>query len=648
MILAEWKVSERNLKMKIEKQIEFDQIKEKWMNLALTEDARETIRSMSFYLSEGELRKQLRDTTNSRKLMEKLGTPPLQDVAEAKEIMAAAQRGDCLTPYQLERVEKVLVAVRRLKDYLARGKIYENPLAYYEENLEAMDELREEIARQIRGGEVDDYASGQLQQIRNQIIKCEEQMKQKAEQMMRSHKEYMADSYCTHRNGRICIPIKREYKLKIAGSVIDQSSSGSTLFIEPVGVAKYYEELQLKKIEEENEVYRILYTLTAMVADTAVLMHENIRLIEKLDFIMSKGKLSMELEAVEPSINLERRIVLKDARHPLMDPGSNVPLQFDMGEKIRGIIITGPNTGGKTVAIKTVMLNCMMAQCGLHVVCREADICMNSSYLCDIGDGQNIAENLSTFSAHIQNVLEVLREANQDSLVIMDELGSGTDPVEGMGIAIAILETLRKSGATFLATTHYPEVKEYADRTQDIINARMTFDKETLRPTYQMVLGEAGESCAFYIADRLGMPHEMLKVAIAAAYGEEAVLGYQFQQEEAFAEKGSRNRITKVKSTKKSPSLTAKYSLGDSVMIYPEKQIGIVCEPVNEKGVLRVQLRGKKIWINHKRVKLHVAATQLYPPDYDFSIIFETVENRKIKHDMERKYTEDIVRYEEV
>lgn len=648
MILAEWKVSERNLKMKVEKQIEFDQIKEKWMHLALTEDARETIKGMRFYLSEGELRKQLRDTTNSRKLMEKLGTPPLQDVTEVKEIMAAAQKGDCLTPYQLERVEKVLVAVRRLKDYLTRGKIYENPLAYYEENLEAMDELREEIARQIRGGEVDDYASGQLQQIRNQIIKCEEQMKQKAEQMMRSHKEYMADSYCTHRNGRICIPIKREYKLKIAGSVIDQSSTGSTLFIEPAGVAKYYEELQLKKIEEENEVYRILYTLTAMVADTAVLMHENIRLIEKLDFMMSKGKLSMELDAVEPSINLERRIVLKDARHPLMDPGSNVPLQFNMGERIRGIIITGPNTGGKTVAMKTVMLNCMMAQCGLHVVCREADICMNSSYLCDIGDGQNIAENLSTFSAHIQNVLEVLREANQDSLVIMDELGSGTDPVEGMGIAIAILETLRKSGATFLATTHYPEVKEYADRTQDIINARMTFDKETLRPTYQMVIGEAGESCAFYIADRLGMPHEMLKVAIAAAYGEEAVLGYQFQQEEAFAEKGSRNRITKVKSTKKSPSLTTKYSLGDSVMIYPEKQIGIVCEPVNEKGVLRVQLRGKKIWINHKRVKLHVAATQLYPPDYDFSIIFETVENRKIKHDMERKYTEDIVRYEEV
>lgn len=648
MILAEWKVSERNLKMKVEKQIEFDQIKEKWMHLALTEDARETIKGMRFYLSEGELRKQLRDTTNSRKLMEKLGTPPLQDVTEVKEIMAAAQKGDCLTPYQLERVEKVLVAVRRLKDYLTRGKIYENPLAYYEENLEAMDELREEIARQIRGGEVDDYASGQLQQIRNQIIKCEEQMKQKAEQMMRSHKEYMADSYCTHRNGRICIPIKREYKLKIAGSVIDQSSTGSTLFIEPAGVAKYYEELQLKKIEEENEVYRILYTLTAMVADTAVLMHENIRLIEKLDFMMSKGKLSMELDAVEPSINLERRIVLKDARHPLMDPGSNVPLQFNMGERIRGIIITGPNTGGKTVTMKTVMLNCMMAQCGLHVVCREADICMNSSYLCDIGDGQNIAENLSTFSAHIQNVLEVLREANQDSLVIMDELGSGTDPVEGMGIAIAILETLRKSGATFLATTHYPEVKEYADRTQDIINARMTFDKETLRPTYQMVIGEAGESCAFYIADRLGMPHEMLKVAIAAAYGEEAVLGYQFQQEEAFAEKGSRNRITKVKSTKKSPSLTTKYSLGDSVMIYPEKQIGIVCEPVNEKGVLRVQLRGKKIWINHKRVSLHVAATQLYPPDYDFSIIFETVENRKIKHDMERKYTEDIVRYEEI
>ena len=173
-------------------------------------------------------------------------------------------------------------------------------------------------------------------------------------------------------------------------------------------------------------------------------------MIEKLDFIFSKGKLSLDMEATEPTINTERRAKLMEARHPLMDRFVAVPLQFEVGENVRGIIITGPNTGGKTVAIKTVMLNCIMAQCGLHVTCKQADICMNNSYLCDIGDGQNLSENLSTFSAHITNVPEVLSEANNDSFVIMDELGSGTDPTEGMGIAIAILEELRKSGAIFL------------------------------------------------------------------------------------------------------------------------------------------------------------------------------------------------------
>lgn len=632
-----------NTTINTEKQIEFERIKEKWMSLAVTKQAKENIRAMTFYLNERELRKQLRDTTDARDLMEKLGTPPLQAVDEIKEIVSAAEKGDCLTPYQLEQLEKVLAAISRLKDYLARGKLYDNPLSFYEENLDAKAELRQELSRQIRGGAVDDYASKELGQIRNQILKCEEEMKQKAEQLMRSHKTYMADSFCTLRNGRICVPVRKEYRQKIEGSVIGQSATGSTLFIEPAGVAKYEEQLQLLRIREENEVYRILYTLTAEVAETAPAMTENLAMIEKLDFILSKGKLSIDMNAVLPQINTQRKIVLKDARHPLMDEKVNVPLQFEIGEQVRGIVITGPNTGGKTVAIKTVMLNCMMAQCGLHVTCKEADICMNSSYLCDIGDGQNLAENLSTFSAHIKNVLEVLREINTESFVIMDELGSGTDPAEGMGIAIAILEELRKSGAIFLVTTHYPEVKEYANQAQGIINARMTFDRETLRPTYQMVIGEAGESCAFYIAERLGMPSAMLRVAIEAAYGEAAVEDYQFQKEDTGIVKKSGAKVSKMDQTKQTTALTTKFKLGDSVMVYPDKKIGIVCEPVNEKGVLRVQLPQKKIWINHKRVKLHVAATELYPEDYDFSILFETVENRKKRHDMQRKYTEEVI-----
>lgn len=632
--------------MNIEKQIEFDKVKAIWADLAVTDWAKEQIMETSILLSEKELRKQLRDTTNAKCLLEKLGTPPLQNITEMKEILLIAEKGDCLTPYQLERVEKVLVAVKRLKDYLEKGKAYNNSLAYYEENLDAAGELREEICMKIRNGAVDDHASKELGQIRSQIIKCEEQMKQKAEQVMRSQKECMADNYCTLRNGRVCVPVKKECKLKIAGSVIDKSSTGSTLFMEPAGVAKYYEELQMLRISEENEVYRILYMLSAMTAEASAVMHENLTMMEKLDLILSKGKLSIDMDATEPAINTERRIRLSDARHPLMDRRIAVPLKFDIGETVRGIIITGPNTGGKTVAIKTVMLNCIMAQCGLHVTCKNADICMNSAYLCDIGDGQNLFENLSTFSAHITNVLEVIREVNQDSFVILDELGSGTDPTEGMGIAIAILEELRKSGAIFLVTTHYPEVKEYADMAEDIVNARMTFDKETLCPTYQMVIGEAGESCAFYIADRLGMPGEMLKVAVRAAYGEEAVESYQFRNAQSAVIKRNAPKLSKTKKTKGNTDLGAKYRIGDSVMVYPEKKIGIVCAPINEKGVLRVQLPNKKIWINHKRVKLHVAAAELYPEDYDFSIIFETVENRKKRHDMQRKYTEDVVECE--
>ncbi len=632
--------------MNLDKVLEFDKVKERWKELAVTEHAHELIDGASFLLSELELRSALKDTTDARELLEKLGTPPLQNVTEIKEVMDIARKDQCLTPYQLERVGMILSAVRRLKDYLERGKVFQNSLAYYEENFDAADDLREEIARQIRNERVDDYASKELAQLRMQIIKKTEEMKQKADQIMRSNKEAMADSFSTYRNGRLCLPVKKEYKYKIPGSVIDKSSTGNTLFVEPVGVANIYEEIVLLRISEENEVYRILYTLTAMVAQAEVLMEENIRMMEKLDFIFSKGKLSIDMQACEPVITLEREIKLKNARHPLMDRSVCVPLQFEMGGETKGIVITGPNTGGKTVAIKTVMLNCLMAQSGLHVTSEEASICMNSNYLCDIGDGQNISENLSTFSAHIKNVLEVLSEVNQSSLVIMDELGSGTDPAEGMGIAIAILEELRKSECHFIVTTHYPEVKEYADKAEGIVNARMTFDKDSLLPTYQMIIGEAGESCAFYIADRLGMPESMLKVAVEAAYGKKAAEDFVAHNTNKL-EKKKTGSIKKIKKNTKKANMTQEFNIGDSVMIYPDQKIGIVCEKVNEKGVLRVQVKGKKIWINRKRVKLHVAASELYPEDYDFSIIFESVENRKLKHDMSRKYTEETLIYEE-
>lgn len=684
-------VAERGIEMnQTEKILEFDKIKEIWSALALTDSAKREIQEAAPVLSEVELRARLRETTEAKTMMEEMGTPPLSAMEGVRELMNVAERGDCLTAAQLERAESALTAVKRLKDYLNRCKALELSLPWYEQNLDELEEIRETIHVRIRNGAVDDYASKLLHELRSGIVRIEEKMKEKAEAVIRSNKECMSDSFSVNRSGHLCVPVKKEYKFRVSGSVIDKSATGNTLFIEPTAVAKYSEELQLMRIDEENEERRILYTLSAMLGEQGETMEQNLKTMEKLDFCFSKGKLSMELGCAAPDINTERRIRLTAARHPLMDRAVCVPQDFSIGEPggnvkqapdvetkpvqgagYRGVVITGPNTGGKTVAIKTVAVNCMMAQCGLHVCCEQANICMNSNYLCDIGDGQNLSENLSTFSAHITNVLDILQKVNRESLVIMDELGSGTDPAEGMGIAVAILEELRGSGCLFLVTTHYPEVKTYAEQAEGIINARMTFDKESLRPLYKMEIGEAGESCAFYIAARLGMPETMLRTAERAAYGArmgeasklrgipkppcgdcvkgvEAPANLDISEPEKTEKKRTAYqqgpRIQKKKNsgalTGQKAELTEKFRRGDSVMVYPDKKIGIVCEPVNEKGVLRVQLRDRKIWISHKRVRLQVAAAELYPEDYDFSIIFDSVATRKLRHKMERKYVE--------
>ena len=628
----------------IENQIEFNKVKEIWAGFAITKEAKNRIKEKWIILDESTLRAELKNTSDAKEMIEKLGNPPLQDVSEILEILEVASKGECLTPYRLERVQSILSCLERLSSYLNRGKQYNNSLAYYDETLFTYEELKEKIVRQIRPEQVDSHASKDLFDIRMKIEQLENEMIQKAESVIRTNGDYMADNFHTTRNGRICVPVKKEYRNKVQGSVIDKSSTGNTLFVEPEGVSRLSEKLQLLKIDEENEVYRILYTLTAMVSDRANELTDNMHLIEKLDYFFSKGKLSIEFDAVEPTINFDRQINLCDARHPLMDRETDVPLTFELGNTYRGVVITGPNTGGKTVAIKTVMLNLVMAQCGLHICCKNADICMNSGYFCDIGDGQNISDNLSTFSSHIKNVINILREIDENSFVIMDELGSGTDPQEGMGIAIAIIEKLLESKANFLVTTHYPEVKEYAGKNEGIENARMTFDKDTLKPTYKMVIGEAGESCAFYIADRLGMPSDMLNTAVNAAYGKEALNLYSFNNDKLSKSKSS-GKIKRTKKTHKKYEISDMYKTGDSVIVFPEKKIGIVCEEINEKGVLRVQIAGKKIWINHKRVKLYVKAEELYPENYDMSIVFDSVENRKVRHDMGRKYTTETIEY---
>ncbi|BFK24740.1 MAG: DNA mismatch repair protein MutS [Blautia producta] len=620
-------------------------ILEKLRECTSTEKAGERILEMQPILSETDLRKQLRDTTQARAMLELSGTPPIPAMEHVEEYLQKAVKGNMLMPEQLEEIGMFLSAVRRLKSYLQRGEEGRISLAFYNRNLIFPEELQEEIERCIRSGRVDDHASAYLKDIRKQIQFLEEKVSERAERALKTNRQYLNDSFVVKRNGRFCIPVKKECRSLVPGTVVEQSSTGATLFIEPETVANLREDLEIYRIEEDAEERKILYTITNMTAEREAELMEDIRVIEKLDFIFAKGKLSLEMDGTEPKINLEQYMELKGARHPMLDKASCVPLDFQIGKGIRGVIITGPNTGGKTVAIKTVALMSAMACSGLHVPCNEADICMQNQILCDIGDGQNISDNLSTFSAHIKNVLDILKRVRPESLVIMDELGSGTDPQEGMGIAISILEELRKSGALFLVTTHYPEVKEYADRYEEVQNARMEFDRDSLRPLYRLRVGEAGESCALYIAKRLGFPDGMLAAAAREAYGDKSsafIQSMEIQEHGRKLEKIHVPRIKRAVEIKDSMETVRKFSRGDSVSILPDGKIGIVVKPADKNGSVLVQFRNEKQLISHKRLRLKVAAAELYPEDYDFSIIFDTVEIRKARHQMTKHHMEGL------
>lgn len=621
--------------------IGYYEILEQLANCAVTNQAKENIQNIIPILSETKLRKNMRETTQAKEMITLLGLPPLPAMEHIDAYVDKAIIGELLMPEQLEEMGLFLNAVRRLKLYLKKGEEHQIRIAFYNENLYLPDKLKDDIERCIRAGQIDDYASAYLKDIRRQLQLTETKINEKAEKALKTNRAYASDAFVVQRNGRLCIPVKKEHRAKVAGSVVDKSSTGATLFIEPQGVSDLREELDIYRIQEDTEERRILYVLLEQIAQCHEELKENIRVITLLDLVFAKAKLSFDMDAVEPEIHLTRYIRICKGRHPMLDKASCVPLDFEIGNDIRGVIITGPNTGGKTVALKTAALISAMACSGLHVPCESAHIAMTNQILCDIGDGQNIADNLSTFSAHIKNVLDILKRVTKDSLVVMDELGSGTDPAEGMGIAIAILEQLRKSGALFLVTTHYPEVKEYASQCPDVINARMEFDKETLKPLYRLRIGESGESCALYIAKRLGIPDEMLKTAAREAYGPEAEQIMSELSAHAATEpfrKISAPKLKLIEQIKSTQNPESAFSRGDSVAVLPEGRIGIVVTPANKLGNVLVQVQKEKLFINQKRLKLKVPASQLYPENYDFSILFDTVDVRKARHQMERKY----------
>ena len=468
--------------------------------------------------SEKIIKEELRSTTEAVDLIVRKGPLPTGGLYDIREALLLAKKGGSLTMRQLLEVQNVLGISSEVVAFMHDDALPD--LKYIGEMVDLIVEftaLEKEISRCIlTEDEMADNASPKLKDIRRSIHQQNQAIKNKLSRIITSssNKTYLQDAIVTMRDGRYVIPVKQEYRSFFPGMVHDQSKGGATLFIEPQGVVELNNKLRELEVEEQLEIARILAELSSRVAEHYREIRSNLELLIKLDFIMAKGKLSCKMHASEPKIDVDGELRLISARHPLIEYKKAVPVDIRIGGDYRTLIITGPNTGGKTVSLKTAGLLVMMAQSGLHIPASHAStLPIFGEVFADIGDEQSIEQSLSTFSSHMKNIVSIIDKASYDSLVLVDELGAGTDPTEGAALAIAILERFYDSGALTMATTHYNELKKYALATSGVENAAMEFDVETLTPTYRLLIGVPGKSNAFEISKKLGLSESVIERA---------------------------------------------------------------------------------------------------------------------------------------
>lgn len=468
--------------------------------------------------SEKIIKEELRSTTEAVDLIVRKGPLPTGGLYDIREALLLAKKGGSLTMRQLLEVQNVLGISSEVVAFMHDDALPD--LKYIGEMVDLIVEftaLEKKISRCIlTEDEMADNASPKLKDIRRSIHQQNQAIKNKLSRIITSssNKTYLQDAIVTMRDGRYVIPVKQEYRSFFPGMVHDQSKGGATLFIEPQGVVELNNKLRELEVEEQLEIARILAELSSRVAEHYREIRSNLELLTKLDFIMAKGKLSCKMHASEPKIDTDGELRLISARHPLIEYKKAVPVDIRIGGDYRTLIITGPNTGGKTVSLKTAGLLVMMAQSGLHIPASHAStLPIFGEVFADIGDEQSIEQSLSTFSSHMKNIVSIIDKASYDSLVLVDELGAGTDPTEGAALAIAILERFYDSGALTMATTHYNELKKYALATSGVENAAMEFDVETLTPTYRLLIGVPGKSNAFEISKKLGLSESVIERA---------------------------------------------------------------------------------------------------------------------------------------
>ena len=461
-----------------------------------------------------DVRDKLNETEEAVRLITLKGPLPLGNFYDIAGLVNLAVKGGTLSMADLLRVGYNLRVVRDVSDFLSKDVPEIPVMRALGEVLTVHKYLEEEISRCIlTEDEMSDNASPELKNIRRKIQQQNEAVRARINKILGSSagRTYLQDSIVTIRDGRYVIPVKQEYRSMVPGIIHDQSGSGQTLFIEPQSIVDMNNELRQLELEEQIEVARILRELSERTAEHHETLTNNQKILMELDLIHSKGKLALDMNAEKPEISEDGVLDLRRARHPLLDPATCVPIDVTLGEDFTALIITGPNTGGKTVTLKTCGLLAMMAQTGLHIPANPGSkVPVYRDIFADIGDEQSIEQSLSTFSSHMRNIVEILEQAGPDCLVLIDELGAGTDPTEGAALAISILETLIDRKTAVLATTHYTELKKFAVTKEGVGNASMQFDVETLSPTYKLLMGTPGRSNAFEISRKLGVAEEVV------------------------------------------------------------------------------------------------------------------------------------------
>lgn len=507
--------------MKYDKQkhynaLELPKVLEMLGEITCCRDAREKAEKLEPQSSMPLAKNLMNQTKDAHMLLARFGSPSFGGLKNVDNALSRALAGSILSMKELLDVSGVLHVIRSVSSWKKTNEGVKTVLDVYFDTLEPNNYLENEINNAIKSEEeMSDNASPELASIRRKIRSKESSVREKLDKLVRSAgSKYLQENIVTMRSGRYVVPVKSEYRSEVAGLVHDTSSSGATVFIEPIAVVEANNEIKLLVSQERDEIERILTRLSNLAGEFSESIKSSYECVVELNVIFSKAQLGYKMKASVPEINDKGITQLKRARHPLIDPKKVVPVDISLGDNFDTLVITGPNTGGKTVAIKTIGLLTLMAMCGLMIpVSDSSKVSVYENVLADIGDEQSIEQSLSTFSSHMKNIIEIQNIANESSLILIDELGAGTDPVEGAALATAILEDLHLKGAKIAATTHYAELKTYALESNRVENASCEFDVSTLRPTYRLLIGVPGKSNAFAISERLGMEKRIVERA---------------------------------------------------------------------------------------------------------------------------------------